>query len=434
LLVPLGRRVVGILVILAGIAIVLLATIRPNPFRDERTIYARFDSVQGLGSIDRNIRVGGANVGEVGDVERDGDDVIVPLELDPEIRVTEDARALLRPHTLFEGSAFVDLFPGSPDAAEISEGDLIPKRQTDVYVSLDEATRLFRTQNREDLKRIIYSTAEVVRDEAIVGLRRTLAGAPKLFEPLGPASRALQGPNGDELASAVSGLSDTVAALSTRERDLIPLAQRLNRTFSALDVDGGASLDRALAALPEPLEKLQRNGGLLTAVVDRLDRLAVGLEPAARELGPLLRESRPLLRRATPIVERSTPLIASLRAILARAAAAAPSLEQAIEILDPGVRRLAESVLPVLAGDGQLGIPVYAQLAASFSGVTAALRPYQTEAQSGSASLATGVGHVFRLGFYTDPAALQTAPPCSLLALIDPEVGAQLQSLGLCRP
>jgi phospholipid/cholesterol/gamma-HCH transport system substrate-binding protein len=430
----LARRLVGIGVIIGAVAIVVLATVRPDPFKDTKTIYARFDTVQGLGSIDRNVRVGGANVGEVGDAIRDGDDVIVPLELESDIRVTDDARALLRPHTLFEGSAFVDLSPGSPEAPELPDGGLIPKSQTDTYVSLDEATRVLNTSNRQKLKRILYSTAGIVRDDAIGGLRRTLAGAPKLLRQLAPTARALQGPHGDELAGAVSGLSHTVAALGSREQDLIPLAQRLNRTLSALDVDSGGPLDRAVAALPAPLEELARNGDLSTADVNLLDRLAVGLEPAARQLAPLLRDSRPLLRRATPIVERSTPLIGSLRRILRRAAAAAPSLERAIDILRPGVKVLAKSVLPVLTSDGELGIPVYAQLGAAFAGETAALRPYQTEAQSRGSLLSQGIGHALRLGFYLDPEALSVLPACGVFAAIDQHVADQLEEIGLCRP
>jgi phospholipid/cholesterol/gamma-HCH transport system substrate-binding protein len=425
----LTKRLIGIGVIVAAVAIVVLATVRPNPFKDTRTILARFDSAQGIGSIDRNVRVGGANAGEIGTVRRAGDDVIVELEIEPEIRVTSDARARLRPHTLFEGSAFVDLFPGSPGASELDEGELIPRAQTDVYVSLDEATRVFRSSNRKKLKHILHSGSEVLRGDAITGLRRTLRGAPGLFADLGPAARALQGPSGDELAGAVRGLSRTVAALGPREADLIPLAQRLNRTLAGLEVDGGAPLDAAIAALPGPLEELRRGGADLVAAIDLLDALAVELEPGAAALGPLLRDSRPLLRRATPIVERATPLVGDFATVLSRVAAVAPALRKAIKTLRPGVRVLAESVLPVLTADGQLGVPVYAQLAAAFTGATAALRPYQTEAQNGA-----GHGHAIRLGFYLDPEAFPVAPSCGLIADIDPQAAAQLEALGLCKP
>jgi virulence factor Mce-like protein len=425
----LRRRLIGIAVIVAAVAIVVLATVRPDPFKDTRSVYARFDSAQGIGSIDRNVRVGGANAGEIGEVRREEDDVIVELVLEEGIRVGTDAHAKLRPHTLFEGSAFVDLFPGSPGAPDLEQGDLIPEAQTDVYVSLDEATRLFRTDNREKLKQILGSSEEILREQAIAGLRRTLRETPALFEELAPASRAVQGSEREELAAGISGLSRTVEALADREQDLVPLAQRASRTAAALAVDEGGPLDRAVAALPGPLEELAANGDLLVDVVDRLDSLAVELEPAAHELAPLLREARPLLRRGTPIVERSTPLISGLGVVLERLAGAAPSLERAISTLDPGIRQLTDSVLPVLTGDGQLGVPVYAQLGGAFSGMAAALRPYQTDAQGLGST-----GHILRLGFYPDPGMFELRPFCGTIADLDPEIAAQLESMGLCKP
>jgi ABC-type transporter Mla subunit MlaD len=362
-------------------------------------------------------------------VRREEDDVIVELVLEQGIRVGEDAHAALRPHTLFEGSAFVDLFPGSPGAADLEDGGLIPQAQTDVYVSLDEATRILRTENREKLKNILGSAEAVLREEAITGLRRTLKSSPELFEELAPAARAVQGSERDELAAAVAGLSDTVDALADREQDLVPLAQRTNRTAAALAVDGGLPLDRAVAALPGPLEELAANGELLVDVVDRLDSLAVELEPAAHELAPLLRAARPLLRRGTPIVERATPQVAALGVVLERLAGAAPSLERAISTLAPGVRQLTDSVLPVLTGDGQLGIPVYAQLGGAFAGMAAALRPYQTDPQGAGSN-----GHILRLGFYPDPGMFQLRPFCGTIADLDPEIAAQLEAMGLCKP
>ena len=89
---------------MVAIGIVLAAT-KPNPFADRQTIWAEFDSVHGLGSIDRDIRVAGVNEGEIGEVVRVGDDALVELEVSDEIVVHADAQVELRPHTLFEGSA-----------------------------------------------------------------------------------------------------------------------------------------------------------------------------------------------------------------------------------------------------------------------------------------------------------------------------------------
>ena len=63
-----------------------------------------------------------------------------------------DATAAMRPHTLFEGSNFVDLSPGSPSAPLIEEGATIPRAQTRNYVTLDKALRVLRPDIRENLR------------------------------------------------------------------------------------------------------------------------------------------------------------------------------------------------------------------------------------------------------------------------------------------
>jgi virulence factor Mce-like protein len=428
----LGRRLLGIGVIVGWLVVVLVAVTKPNPFKDTQSILARFDNVHGLGSIDRNVRIGGTNAGEIGDVHREGDDVIVELRIEPDIPVHDDARADLRPHTLFEGSAFVDLHPGSPSAAELEEGSVIPKSQTSVYVSLDEALRVLREPNRKALKGAVGSTAKVLRGKGVEGLRRTLGAAPELLRQLGPTARALRGPEGDELAGAIRGLAGTVAAVGSREAHLAPLVQRANRTLAALDTEAGAALDRALAALPGGLEELERGGEDLTRLVDALDRAAVELEPAVVELAPLLRDSQPLLRRSSPIIRAATPLISGLRTTLARAARSAPPIRKALENLRPAGKLLAESVLPSFTADGTLGIPVYAQLVQAFAGGAATARTYQTPAQNPN-----GAGHIIRAGGYLDPQGLAggvATPSCALVAQLNPELADQLEVIGLCQP
>jgi phospholipid/cholesterol/gamma-HCH transport system substrate-binding protein len=422
------KRLLGIGAIAFAILLVVFGTVRPNPFSDSKTIVAEFEEVQGLGRIDRNVRIGGANAGEIGDVERVGEEVLVELEIEPDIEIREDARVNLRPHTLFEGSAFVDLHPGSPSAPELDEGAVIPSEQTETYTSLDEATRVLNEDNRETLKDLVGSAKQILRAEGIRGLRRTLENAPPLFRDLGPTARALRGPEGDELSGAIAGLADTVDALASQEEDLVPFAQHANRTIAALRVDGGVPLDRALAALPGALEELEASSGPLTALLERVNTLGAALEPATAQLAPLLRATQPLLRRATPIIEAATPLIADLRVVLARATAAAPALKRAVDALRPGSRVLTESLLPAMNSKSRFGLPVYAQLAQAFAGGNAVARSYQTPSQTPS------YGHIIRAGAYLDAASLPGGLlDCETIAALNEELAHQLETLGLCQ-
>ncbi len=426
----LRRRLIGIGMLVAIAIGIVLAVTKPNPFADRQTIWAEFDNVNGLGSIDRDVRVAGVNEGEIGEVIRVGDDALVELDINEEIEVHADAQVELRPHTLFEGSAFVDLHPGSPSAPPLSDGATIPRGQTSVYVSFDEALRVLRTPVRRSLRELAVTTAAALSGDAPGNLQATLKRTPQLTRDVAPTARALQGSGGDELGRALRSSSVTIAALARRESSLVPLAERANRTLAALDVDAAGPLDRALAALPGPLETLRDRGAVLTALIDRTGELAVQLRPALVELAPALQGLQPLLREATPAIRRAVPLVRGIATILRRATSAAPALVRLLDTLRPTGPILGDRVLPAMHRDSKLGLPTYLQLISAFAGGDAALRPYQNAAQG-----ALGTGHVIRLGSYFDPeggSGLGGVLPCDLIAELSPEAAVVLQGQGYC--
>jgi phospholipid/cholesterol/gamma-HCH transport system substrate-binding protein len=371
------------------------------------------------------------NSGEIGEVRRVGDDVLVELEVDAEIVVHEDAQVAMRPHTLFEGSAFVDLHPGSPSAPPIADGDLIERRNTRVYVSFDEALRVLREPVREDLRELTGTGADTLEPDSIRALQRTLRAAPEFTAELGPTARALQGPEGIELSRAIRGASETAAGLAVREADLETIAAHANRSLTALETDDARPLDRALAALPGPLEALRERGRRIEALVGLTDELAVELRPALSELAPALRELRPVLATSTPAIERALPLVQGVGTVLRRATSAAPAFERLLRILRPAQRVLDEEVLPATHRESRLGMPTYMQLISAFTAGTAALRPYQTESQG-----TLGDGHMIRLGAYFDRAGstqLAGRLPCDSIASLAPDVAAELEDGGFCR-
>src|SRR6185312_2258476 len=66
-----ARRLAGLGAIALLVGVVTLAIVRPsNPLAERHTYYAVFDTVHGLGAIDRDVRVAGVKVGKVGKVER----------------------------------------------------------------------------------------------------------------------------------------------------------------------------------------------------------------------------------------------------------------------------------------------------------------------------------------------------------------------------
>ena len=396
------KRIIGFLAIAFGLVVFVIGVTRPAPFKETHAYYAEFDSAQGLGSIGRDIRLAGVNVGTLGDVERVGDNAVVELVLEKDVAVHTDARVDMRPHTLFEGSSFVDLHPGSPSAPELGEGELIPLEQTSNYVTLDEALRVLRPEIRESLRELAAVGSKTLRGKAITGIQRTLKAGPELTRSLKGPARALQGPDRTELAGAVSGAAETLEAVATKEAELIPLAQRLNRTGAALTVDGGAALDAAVAALPGALRELEESAPVLTGLVDRLDRLAVEAVPALPPLTEAVRAATPLVERSIPVLRDATPLIERQRKITRRVSETARPLTRLI--LGEGkdvAETFGDSILPTLFAEGIHGVPTYKQLAQLFGAAAAVFRPYQTPAQNPE-----GWGHVWNQAVYFDPTAV----------------------------
>ncbi len=396
-----AKRVVGVLALLFGALVIILGVTKPDPFADKFTYWAEFDSAQGLGQIDRDVRIAGVKVGTMGEVEREGDDVRVELILSEDHVLHSDARVDMRPHTLFEGSNFVDVSPGSPSAAVLEEGATIPIEQTTNYVTLDEALRVLRPEIRSSLQDLAEVGAKTLKGDAIEGVQRTLKGAPDLTKALAPAARAAQGSTRTELAGAIQGFARTVDAVAEREEELIPLARRASATAGALTTEGAVPLDQALVVLPGALRELRETAPVVEGLVDRLDRLAVAITPALPDLALAAREAVPIIERALPVLVRATPLIRDTRLLATRLGEAKDGLLEMFGLLPEPLTRFDEA-FEVINMDTRWGAPAYLQLLGAFTGFDGIFSGYQTEAQNPNSP-----GHALRISTYFSPDAFE---------------------------
>jgi virulence factor Mce-like protein len=446
---PFARRITGVVAVVVLAAAVVVAIARPsNPFAERHTYWVEFDTAHGLGRVDRDVRVAGVKVGTIGEVERDGDEVRVEVTLTKDITLHEDARARMRPHTIFEGSAFVDLQPGSPSAPVIDTGDTIPREQTTNYVSLDQALRVLRKDVRENIRTLARVGAETFRDEGVTGIQTILERSPALMASTAPAVRAAQGTNRTELAGAVRGLSRTATALAFRQRRLRPLVQRTDRTAAALGVDAGAPLDATLAALPGTLEELRRTSPQLVAVLTRTARLSRALTPALPVLTTALRRAVPIVERTLPVARQATPLIRDARLIAMRLVAARSALVEMFGLTEPSLDKF-DTLFGVFNAPTKLGAPsgVSQLVGGAFAGLNGVFRPYQTRQQN-----PTAPGHTGRLNVYVEPTGLLgifdalggagqssallrggTPAPCARVATVSSTAAPVLRSMGVCR-
>lgn len=429
-------RLVGAAVTLAAIAVIVVGVVKPDPFASYETVRAQFSSAAGIGVVGEDVRIAGTNVGTIASIARQGDHALLTLQLDHSVgTIHADATASLRPHLAFEGTAYVDLNPGSSSAPPLL-GGLIALRHTSVYIPVDEALRVFDTPTRAATKATARELRAVLSGPGPSGLQTTLRGAPALMGTLAPAARAAAGAHETELAGALTGLSATVSALASRQAELVPLTRSAAATFAALDPGAGGPgsggpLARTLGSLPPALAQLDSGGRALDGIVARLDPLAQDLRPGLRALAPTLDAALPLVRALRPALTNAVPLVADLRAALHAGAGAAPAAITVLHELQPTLTMLNGSLLPALdAPTEKLGVPTWQSFINLFEGGGGASAPFQTGNEPG----AMGTGHFMRFGFRFLTGAGVPLPPCTLLTVVNAKLAAALEAAGACTP
>jgi phospholipid/cholesterol/gamma-HCH transport system substrate-binding protein len=431
---PRARRMIlgGVLFAVTALLVAIFA-LHLNPFSKQETVRATFTDVSGVGVVGEDVRMAGVPVGKITDSKRIGDQAVLTMEIDPDDGpIHADATAELRPHLAFEGTAYVEIDPGSPNASELGD-DAIPVDQTRVYVPLDEALRVANGDTRKALQGVVHEFAGTFSGAGRRGLQATLRKAPELTSTLADAAGAAQGSHGRELAGTVDGLSATVEAIASKRDRIGPLLRDADATLAALDSQGGSSLDATLAGLPATLDRLRSGSASLDGIVTRLQPLAVDLDPGLEQLAPTLDEALPLVREAGPTLLHARPLIADLRAGLGEGADAAPATKGLLHELRPSLKVLNSSLLPALhRKTDELHVPAYVSFLNLFGGGGGASRPFQTEANANPVQPETG--HFMRFGLRFITGVGLPLPSCALLALANPALADALSSAGGCTP
>jgi phospholipid/cholesterol/gamma-HCH transport system substrate-binding protein len=415
-----------------AVLIVAVAYFKPNPL-PKTTVKAVFSDASGIGVVGHQVRAAGVPVGEISDVERSGDSAVVTMKLDGDApEVHRDATAELRPHLAFEGTAYVDLDPGSPGAPDLGSAP-IPLAHTQTYVPLDEALRTFQPDTRRATQAVVRETSATLSGEGVTALQRTLRGAPALSRSLAETAAAVDG-SGHELAGAVDGMSRTARAIASRDDQLQPLIAGADRTLAAIDTDGGRPLDATVAELPTALDAADRGGRAIDGIVARLDPLARDIEPGLASLPGTLDQATPLVERAGPVLNEARPLIANISDALRAGADATPATQSLLQAAQPSLELLNDSLLPALhKPTAELGIPSYLSFLNLFEGGGGASRPYVAR-PSQIPGMSGGEGHFMRFGLRFLTGVGIPLPPCSLLGKVNQALADQISQAGGCTP
>lgn len=254
------------------------------------------------------VRVAGVNVGEVTEIEADGDLTRVTFSIDDDgLELKQDAEVVIRPRLFLEGNFFLDLKPGSPNAEELPNEGTIPVTQTATAVQIDEVLTALQQPTRRGLQRALEGFATGLTYES----RSGETGAEALQQALrygGPAGRditivneALRGVRPGDLARMIRAGRDLFGRLDDREAELQGLITNFNVTAGAFAAES-QNLSRTVALLEPTLERAEPSLRHLSNALPPLRRLALELEPSLRQLPGTIEAAEPWLDQARPLL------------------------------------------------------------------------------------------------------------------------------------
>lgn len=310
-------------VILAAVAITYYAFNKELPFVHRFTLYALVSNSVNVRGGDP-VRLDGIDVGQVQGVSGAGNESKIEFTLDSSaLPVHRDATVRIRDRLFLEGSYYLQLDPGTPDAPVLPGGATIPLSQTSSPVQFYQVLSLFDAPTRANLVNLLDaldqgfgpSPGKPLQDSGAGALRRAVPQLQPLLADSAIVSRALRGTTPGDVGTLLRSSASVAGTLAQSSAQLAGLVSALNATSSAL-----ASSDGALAQTVSGLDQTVR---ATPAALEAVDRALPPLTGLARALDPSLKVAPPIVGRLTKTVSQLAaalapsergPLIASLRA------------------------------------------------------------------------------------------------------------------------
>lgn len=255
------------------------------------------------------VRVGGQPIGRVAEIELDGAaNAVVTMEVgEPVAPLHEGTTATIRATSLSGiANRYVSLQPGPNSGDELEDGGRIGADETSAPVDIDVLFNTLDDETRAGLRNFIRGSGDQYDDRG-----REAGESIEYFAPfLASTTRLTEEIALDEeiLSQFLQDGSATVSAIAERREDLTELVSNANAAMRAIG-DESASLQRALALLPDTLRKANTTFVNLRTTLDDLETLVEESKPNTRELAPFFRALRPLVREARPTVADLRDLI-----------------------------------------------------------------------------------------------------------------------------
>lgn len=274
-----------------------IPVLEENPFE----LKAEFETAQAVvPGQGQTVRVAGVRIGDVTDVAVESGVGVVTFDIDREfLPIYRDATILMRPTTGLK-DMFFQLDPGTKDAGEFEEGDLVTVANTAPDVNLDEILAALDSDTQAYLRLLLVGAGQ-----GLDGRDKDLG---ELLGSVGPINRDLAKLNSEvakrrtNLAHLIHSLNVLTTEVGKSENDLTQLVSSSNGALGAI-AEQDPNVQRAVSLLPGTLEQATdtlnataRFGAVLGPAFD-------ALRPFARNLDELNASTRQLAVSATPVLQ-----------------------------------------------------------------------------------------------------------------------------------
>jgi phospholipid/cholesterol/gamma-HCH transport system substrate-binding protein len=332
---------VGLFVLAAVAGGIILTNQRFNwPWEDEFTFYVTLQSSPGVSPGNgQEVRIAGVQVGDIRSVEVDDQgDAKLGLAIDPQYRVYDNAKVVLRPKSPLN-EMYMELNPGAAPGKQLDEDGVLPVANSARPIQIDEVLGHLDVTTRDALTSLL-SESDVALAKAPEQLPEGVAETDQVVKNLRPVAEALQSRK-DTLANLVTSLQQIATSISGDDKRLSELATALQRTLDTVGKRND-SLDATLATLPDLTRKLKQATDSVQGLSDQLDPTLENLHKATGTLPESLSRLTKTVDRigstvdaATPVVAKARPVVADLRPFVGNLNEALPSLGSITKNLDP---------------------------------------------------------------------------------------------------
>jgi phospholipid/cholesterol/gamma-HCH transport system substrate-binding protein len=277
------------------------------PFRSHYEISAVFHTANNVKER-QPVRIAGVDVGKVVAIEHPEpgrERAVIKMRISDEGRpIHRDATVKIRPRWFLEGNWFIELRPGTPQAGELEDGDILPVQQTQTPVQLGQVLTTLQADTRRNLQTLLAEYADALRDEGADGYRRSIPYWEPAYRNSAMVQEATLGLREHDLSRYLDYAGRFARGVDRNPERLKSLISDFNTAAGAFAREAG-SLEAAIAELPRTLRAAHPALGELNRSFPSFRRFARDLRPSVRETGETIPVSFPFLRQARRLVSKA---------------------------------------------------------------------------------------------------------------------------------